>query len=465
MWAGCLGAGAVAVGLAATKGEDGPAVDRELFELVNRGAGPGADAGFAAITELGSFYASGAAAGTLFAMGRRGPAVRALGAAGTTWLLLQGLKRVANRPRPADEDPDGIRLLIARPAGSSWPSSHPAVLTSFTRVGARELGIGRLGPGGARGPRSVGGRLARRPRRALSERCPERALAGPRGRPGVAAVAAFLRLRPAAVTLAPMPAIIGAVGWPVIDRFRFGSTFAISPHGLFIAIGFMVGAWLFGKLALRRGISNDAINSVVFWSLIGAIVGARVGYVIAHVSEFSSPVQWLMIWKGGISLLGGIAGATIANAINIRRFGLRFFQVADVLAAPLALGIAIGRIGDLIIGDHLGKPTSWLLAWRYEGGTLAPPFGCDGRICTADLQGNHLEIIRRGSAELRNGVDVISQGVGVHQTAMYDMLLAWILFGILWWFIREPRREGLATLAVHDLLRVLPAARGLPPHR
>jgi len=255
-----------------------------------------------------------------------------------------------------------------------------------------------------------------------------------------------------------MPAFIGAVGWPVLDRFRFGSTFAISPHGLFIAIGFMVGAWLFGKLAARRGISQDAINSVVFWSLIGAIVGARVGYVIAHVSEFSSPLQWLYIWKGGISLLGGIAGATIANAINIRRFGLRFFQVADVLAAPLALGIAIGRIGDLIIGDHLGKPTSWLLAWTYHGGTLAPPWSCQvGALsCTADLQnGTYKEIITNTGATLQkvsiaNGVPklgaVVEQGVGVHQTAMYDMVLAWILFAILWWFITQPRREGVATL-------------------
>jgi prolipoprotein diacylglyceryltransferase len=64
-----------------------------------------------------------------------------------------------------------------------------------------------------------------------------------------------------------MPGLLASVGWPVLDRFRFGSAFAISPHGLFIAIGFMVGAWLFGKLAIRRGISNDAVNSVVFWSL------------------------------------------------------------------------------------------------------------------------------------------------------------------------------------------------------
>ena len=82
----------------------------------------------------------------------------------------------------------------------------------------------------------------------------------------------------------------------------------------------------------------------------------------------------LSIWRGGISLLGGIAGAVLINVPRFRRYGYRFFQVADPGAVALALGIAIGRIGDLIIGDHLGKPTSWLLAWKYHGGTLAPPW-------------------------------------------------------------------------------------------
>ena len=239
-----------------------------------------------------------------------------------------------------------------------------------------------------------------------------------------------------------MPALIAWVGWPVTPR-----VLGFSPHGVFIAIGFAIGAWLFGRLAPRRGISVDAVNSIVFWSLIGAIVGARVAYVIAHASDFASPVEWLEVWKGGISLLGGIAGATIANAINIRRFRLRFFQVADALTAPLALGIAVGRIGDLIIGDHLGKPTSWLLAWTYKGGTLAPPFVCNGTSCQAQLQGDHIEVIKRGFAELHAGGQVIAQGVGVHQTAMYDMLIAWTLFAFLWWFIATPRREGVATLA------------------
>ena len=240
---------------------------------------------------------------------------------------------------------------------------------------------------------------------------------------------------------------IAAVGWPVLDRFRFGD-FAISPHGLGIAVGFMTGAWLFTKLAERRGVSLDAANSIVVWSLIGAVVGARVAYVIAHVSEFESPLDWFTIWKGGISLLGGIAGATIANAVNIKRqtYRFRFFQIADAVAPCLALGIAVGRIGDLIIGDHLGKPASWLLAWTYEGGTLAPPFRCGGDSCTADLQGAFTQTIDRTHAVLREGSRVMAEGVGVHQTAMYDMLLAGLLFAFLWWFIRSPRREGVVTL-------------------
>src|ERR687897_1355674 len=197
-----------------------------------------------------------------------------------------------------------------------------------------------------------------------------------------------------------MRASLASVGWPVLDRFRFGDSIAISPHGIGIALGFGVGSWLFIRLAVRRGVPVEAANSVVFWSLIGSLVGARVAYVIAHVSEFESPLEWVQIWKGGISLLGGIAGGTIANAVNIKRqaYRFRFFQIADAIVPGLALGISVGRIGALIIGDHLGKPTSWLLAWTYEGGTLAPPFGCAADACTAGLQGTFTMTIDRTHA-------------------------------------------------------------------
>ncbi len=240
---------------------------------------------------------------------------------------------------------------------------------------------------------------------------------------------------------------LASVGWPVLDRFRFGDAFAISPHGLGIAVGFMIGGWLLGRIGVRRGVSAEHISTMLFWALIGAIVGSRVAYVIAHVSEFDSPLEWLYVWKGGISLLGGIAGAIVINIPRMRKYGYRFFQVMDPAAVALALGIGIGRIGDLIIGDHVGKPTSWLLAWTYRGGNLSPPFNCVDGVCQASLQGGYLEEIQRSSARLLdvNGT-VLATGVGVHQTALYDMLLAFALFAILWTLYKKPRREGVITL-------------------
>jgi phosphatidylglycerol:prolipoprotein diacylglycerol transferase len=240
----------------------------------------------------------------------------------------------------------------------------------------------------------------------------------------------------------------GQIGWPVLDRFRIGDSFALSPHGVFIAIGFMTGAWLLGRIAPRWGVADDDVQGVVFWSLIGAIVGARVFYVIGHFSEFDAILGMLKIWEGGISLLGGIAGAVIVNVPRIRRRGYRFFQVADPVAPALALGIAVGRIGDLMIADHLGKPTSWLLAWTYEGGTIAPPFSCEDGFCEASLQGGHVETItREGSRLLDSTGRVIAEGVGVHQAALYDMMSAAALFLLLFVVLmRRPRREGILTL-------------------
>lgn len=133
--AAALAAGVAAIGVAVRPLREW---DAALFADVNAGHGPTADRLFSRVTELGSLYAAGA----LAAMGRRGAAVRSLTAAGTTWVVGQALKKVVDRPRPFLADAAGTRRMIAPPAGTSWPSSHPAVLTTFTRVAARELALG-----------------------------------------------------------------------------------------------------------------------------------------------------------------------------------------------------------------------------------------------------------------------------------------------------------------------------------
>jgi membrane-associated phospholipid phosphatase len=144
-WAAALAAGAAAIGYVALRTEAGRRLDENLFKAINASQGAPVDRCFAGITELGSLYAAVAAAGALGLAGRRREGARALAGAGATWLLLQGIKRLVDRPRPYQANPDGTRRMIAEPRGTSWPSSHPAVLATFTRVAARELGIGAVG--------------------------------------------------------------------------------------------------------------------------------------------------------------------------------------------------------------------------------------------------------------------------------------------------------------------------------
>ncbi len=245
-----------------------------------------------------------------------------------------------------------------------------------------------------------------------------------------------------------MSAFLAAIGWPVLDRIHIGSKLAISPHGLGIAIGFLLGAWILTKEGPKRGVSVEHINSMVFWALIGAIIGARLFYVIAHFSEFNGIGDMLAIYRGGISLLGGIAGAVLINIPFMRRHHYRFFQVMDGAVIGIAFGVMVGRIGDLIIGDHLGKPTSWLFAFQYHGGNLAAPFVCNAGRCVADLlQGaRQIVVTRAGATMFGPQGQVLARGVGVHQTALYDMVSAGALFFVLTRLNRRSPREGVLTL-------------------
>jgi membrane-associated phospholipid phosphatase len=133
-----------AFGLAAAtvKGR-GRAVDDRLFKWFNSSLRrPGLDRFFKGITELGSLWASIGAASAMSLRGRRKQSADALAAAATTWVMGQVLKRVWRRVRPYDAG-GPYRLLILKPSGASWPSSHPMVLSAFLTVAARDLELGR----------------------------------------------------------------------------------------------------------------------------------------------------------------------------------------------------------------------------------------------------------------------------------------------------------------------------------
>jgi phosphatidylglycerol:prolipoprotein diacylglycerol transferase len=238
-------------------------------------------------------------------------------------------------------------------------------------------------------------------------------------------------------------AMVASIGWKVIDRFHVGSQFAISPHGLGIAVGFLAGAYVFTFEANKRGYPEESFNSLLMALLIGTILGSRLGYVFTHLSEFKNPVDILKVYQGGLSQLGGVVGAILFGYVVIRRRALPFLKGLDAAAIPIPLGVVIGRIGDLIIGDHLGKPTSWLLAFRYHGGQLSG-YTCDLGRCFTGLSKGLSQTITTREATLRDSHGrVVGHGAGVHQTALYDLLLTMGLVLLLIWLNRRERRTGI----------------------
>jgi phosphatidylglycerol:prolipoprotein diacylglycerol transferase len=240
---------------------------------------------------------------------------------------------------------------------------------------------------------------------------------------------------------------LGAVGWKVLDRFHvFGDKLALSPHGLGIAIGFLTGSYIFLYESRKRGMSEQDASAIPFYALIGTLIGTRLAYVLTHLSQYHSIGDVLAVWRGGLSLLGGIVGAIVACLPLLRRFKVPFFTAMDSASIGIPMGIVIGRVGDLIIGDHLGKPTSWALAFKYRGGILAG-YDCSGGVCQTALSGGHTELITTHQAQLvtQNGA-LIGQGVGVHQTALYDFIATMCLVVLLVWLNRVPRRPGILTL-------------------
>ena len=91
------------------------------------------------------------------------------------------------------------------------------------------------------------------------------------------------------------------------------------------------------------------------WGVIGAIVGARLFHVIDQWDFYArDPISILKVNEGGLAIYGTIVGGPIAGALYAWRKGLNVARLADIAAPPLILGMAIGRIGDIINGEHHG---------------------------------------------------------------------------------------------------------------
>ena len=189
--------------------------------------------------------------------------------------------------------------------------------------------------------------------------------------------------------------------YPVL--FRIGS-FEVMTFGLMVAVGALVGVWIFGRELRFSGLPRDAGNGAIA-GLIAGLLGAKLLYVAEHFGE--DPFFSLLLSRGGLSWFGGLFGGIAGALAYFRWHRWPIVPLLSAAAPALAAGHLLGRIGCFLVGDDYGRPTS--LPWGVAFPQGSPP-----------------------------------TDVPVHPTQLYEAAL----LGILTWLLIRWRRSGVSDRQV-----------------
>jgi phosphatidylglycerol---prolipoprotein diacylglyceryl transferase len=150
-------------------------------------------------------------------------------------------------------------------------------------------------------------------------------------------------------------------------EFRwYGLMYVIS----FIAAYFVV---LQGIKRKKLGWSKDDVADLIFIVAMGIILGGRTGYILFYNLPYylNYPLKVFAVWEGGMSFHGGLAGSILAGVYFARKKNVPFFQLADIVAPAVPIGLGLGRLGNFINGELYGRVTD--LPWGMvfpAGGNL-----------------------------------------------------------------------------------------------
>ncbi len=126
-------------------------------------------------------------------------------------------------------------------------------------------------------------------------------------------------------------------------------------HGLTIALGIVAGGLVAGRYAGEKELGTDPLYTIGMLAAGGGLVGGRIFYVIEH----GGPI----FGTRGFTFAGGLILAGLLIAGYVWRTGLSGIYM-DAVAIALPLGVAVGRIGDVINGEHYGPQSNFFLAVR-----------------------------------------------------------------------------------------------------
>lgn len=175
--------------------------------------------------------------------------------------------------------------------------------------------------------------------------------------------------------------------------------FILSWHGVFTFIAVAAAVYLVVRWGTREDLVADVLYSASMWAIIGGVIGARVLHVIDFWDEVYQHdfVSIFQVWQGGIAIFGAISGGFVGGSLYLlirnsaaflalwRPFAPVFGRpnradlpkighLADITAPALLVAMAIGRIGDIINGEHFATATSlpWGVVYTHPD---SPGFG------------------------------------------------------------------------------------------
>lgn len=144
--------------------------------------------------------------------------------------------------------------------------------------------------------------------------------------------------------------------------------FSIRYYGILMVLGFILGYFILKKLIKEKNLNID-VDDFFFYMIIATIVGARLFHVLFYDFSyyFSNPIKIFYIWEGGLASHGAI----IANVLLVwwysKKHNINFYDIADILVIPFALGACFIRIGNFINQELVGKETTSFFGYKFDG--------------------------------------------------------------------------------------------------
>jgi len=213
---------------------------------------------------------------------------------------------------------------------------------------------------------------------------------------------------------------------PILFYLPFG--LPLYAYGAMLTLSVIAGRMLAVRLAARAGIDPRLADRCSLWTFVGALVGARLLYVVTNLDQFDSVIDVVRWWKGGVVAYGGFLGGLAGSIVFCRIHRVRLLVWADCAIPSVCLGLIVTRVGCFLAGCDFGRPWDGPWAVRFPAGSPAV------------VEQTLLGLLPRGAL----------QSLPVHPTQLYESLAGVVLLAGVMAVRRRQARPGQA-LAVFAL--------------